>query len=342
LAKLAETLVQCDGGATITNDIPMNSHTLTGITAADAAGKPVEYAQWQAAIAGLQWMVSVRARAAANVTLSAPGATVGGVSMSAGDRFLADQQSTVTQDGIYSWVAADEPAVRTSDMAAASSAANRAVFVEEGTYADIAFVCTNNSGSDVVGTDDLVFTQFTGAAAVNYETVGNITSVDAGDTASAGVNNTTARGDHQHAVSTAAPDAAAQLGADVGPGDSTSLARADHVHKANTAASGLATSGSIGTSQDIARADHQHARDVQNQEAIDTQAITNADTEMTDQLTNTPVNAASVKVFLNGLLQQQGSGKDYTISGKAITWLASSGTAVDMATSDVMVVHYIS
>jgi len=51
-------------------------------------------------------------------------------------------------------------------------------------------------------------------------------------------------------------------------------------------------------------------------------------------LASTPV-ANSVQVFLNGLLQQAGSGKDYTLSGTTVEFV----TAPD--TNDILLVHYI-
>jgi hypothetical protein len=352
---------------------------------------------------GLSWHASCVVRAQGNINLSAPGSTIDGISMSVDDRVLCDQQTTTTQDGIYLWKGAAVAMVRSADAQTGAEFAGAACFIEEGTDADTGFVCTNDDGSDVVGTDDLVFVPFTGVEAVTYETAGNITDVDAGDTAAAGTRDTTARGDHEHGVSTgtpgaieaddsavegtstdlaradhqhsivcatagaiapddsaaegsatsfarsdhthsnvcAAPDEAAQLAAAAAEGDATSFSRSDHVHKANTAASGLAGSGTIGTSQDIARADHQHARDTSTEETITTEAITGTDTALTDTLDNTPVSNGSLALWLNGVFQDQGAGKDYTVSGTTITWLASSGTAVDMETDDVLTAKYL-
>lgn len=58
--------------------------------------------------------------------------------------------------------------------------------------------------------------------------VGEITTVNAGDAASAGVSSAVTRGDHQHAVATAT---AVDAGTANAEGVSTSLARADHVHR---------------------------------------------------------------------------------------------------------------
>lgn len=77
------------------------------------------------------------------------------------------------------------------------------------------------------------------------------------------------------------------------------------------------------------------------QEAIATQAISGSDTALTAQLTNTPFSSASVLAFFNGQVKTQGSTKDYTMSGKVITWRASgTGTAPAMATTDTLVVMY--
>lgn len=76
------------------------------------------------------------------------------------------------------------------------------------------------------------------------------------------------------------------------------------------------------------------------QEQVTTQNITNTDTALTDLLNNTPVGASSVVLHLNGVMQSQGSGKDYTIASKTITWLASTGTAVDMVSTDELIATY--
>ncbi len=72
-------------------------------------------------------------------------------------------------------------------MAAASSCANAYMFVEEGTAnADIGFVCTSDDGSDIAGTDDLVFSQFNGAGNITagdgLAKAGNVLSVNVDDT----------------------------------------------------------------------------------------------------------------------------------------------------------------
>jgi len=57
-----------------------------------------------------------------------------------------------------------------------------------------------------------------------------------------------------------------------------------------------------------------------------------AETDFT--LDNTPV-ANSVQVFLNGLLQEEGSGKDYTLSGTTVSF------ATAPESGDILIIHYI-
>ena len=73
-----------------------------------------------------------------------------------------------------------------------------------------------------------------------------------------------------------------------------------------------------------------------------TETIINSDVTLLDPLNFTPISDASVLLLFNGVALIQGAGEDYTISGNTITYLASSGTAKNMATSDDLVAYYLS
>lgn len=61
----------------------------------------------------------------------------------------------------------------------------------------------------------------------------------------------------------------------------------------------------------------------------------NCDGGTTDfNLSNTPV-TNSVQVFLNGLLQQEGSGKDYTLSGTTVSFADAPDAG------DILIIHYL-
>lgn len=171
------TLTVESGGLFVVNDITNTTLTGTPTTGNNAVNKTYV----DNLIAGIRWKQPVVVRAQGNITLATPGASIDGVAMTAGDRFLADQQTTGTQDGIYVWNGAAVPATRASDAAVGASFANAAMFVEQGTNADTAWVCTNDSGSDVIGTDALTMVQFTGGASLTagngIDITGNVISV---------------------------------------------------------------------------------------------------------------------------------------------------------------------
>ena len=112
--------------------------------------------------AGLDPKDSCKVATTANITLSGT-QTIDGVSVSAGDRVLCKDQSSSSANGIYicdagSWS-------RSTDMAVGSAAAGASMFIEQGTVnGEMGFVCTSNKGADVVGTNDLSFSQYTGAS----------------------------------------------------------------------------------------------------------------------------------------------------------------------------------
>lgn len=57
----------------------------------------------------------VRAASTANITIATPGATIDGVAMAVNDRFLAKDQTTSQEKGIYVWNGAAVPATRAVD-----------------------------------------------------------------------------------------------------------------------------------------------------------------------------------------------------------------------------------
>tara|TARA_A100000164_G_scaffold338137_1_gene332168 strand:- start:549 stop:1886 length:1338 start_codon:yes stop_codon:yes gene_type:complete len=120
-------------------------------------------------IQGLDVKGSVRAASTANATLStayANGQTVGGVTVATGDRILIKEQSTGTENGVYTVNASGAPTRATDFDSNAGITAGAFVFVEEGTNGDQGFVLTNN-GTITIGSTSLVFTQFSGAGNIS-------------------------------------------------------------------------------------------------------------------------------------------------------------------------------
>jgi len=111
---------------------------------------------------GLDVKDSVRAASTGNVTISGPGASIDGVSLSADDRVLLKDQSSGSENGIYVWNGAASAMTRATDMDGNDEFVGSFFFVEEGTVnSDQGFVCSTD-GAITVGSTSIAFTQFTG------------------------------------------------------------------------------------------------------------------------------------------------------------------------------------
>lgn len=144
---------------------------ITGLPAASATGEAVTYEQLNAAVEGVSWKDSVRVASTANLTLTGPGATIDGITMAAGDRFLAKDQTTQSQNGIYIWTAAGTPATRATDADTAAELEAAVVTVEEGTSAGATFRQTQ--ANFTLGSGNVIWTSFgTSAPAASETTAG--------------------------------------------------------------------------------------------------------------------------------------------------------------------------
>ena len=152
-----------------TGTVDVSSARITSVatptSSTDAATKAYVDAQLQ----GLDVKNSVRVATTANGTLAsafANGQTVDGVTLATNDRILLKNQSTGSENGIYTVNASGAP-TRATDFDSNSEVTGGAFFfVEEGTVnADNGFTLTND-GSITVGTTALTFTQFSGAGQV--------------------------------------------------------------------------------------------------------------------------------------------------------------------------------
>ena len=116
---------------------------------------------------GLDVKDSVRVASTANLTLTGPGASIDGVTLSSGDRVLVKNQSTGSENGIYVFNGSSSTMTRATDADSASEVTSGMfVFVEEGTVgADQGFVLTTD-GTISIGSTSLSFTQFSGAGQI--------------------------------------------------------------------------------------------------------------------------------------------------------------------------------
>jgi hypothetical protein len=168
-----------------TGAVSFNSQKITNLATPTAATDAATKGYVDTAVQGLSTKESVRVATTANIASLSTLLTVDGVTVAANDRVLVKNQSTASQNGIY--IAASGAWTRAADMAAGTEAGGSFVFVEEGTTnADSGWVCTSNTsgGASTVGTDNLAFTQFSGAgqitAGAGLTKTGNTLDIGAG------------------------------------------------------------------------------------------------------------------------------------------------------------------
>ena len=174
-----------DQMAAPTSAVSLNSQKITGLADPTGDNDAANKGYVDGVAQGLDVKDSVVATTTANGALSsafANGSTIDGVSLSTNDRILIKDQSTQTENGIYTVNASGAP-TRADDLATGADAAGAFVFIEQGTVnAENGFVCTSNKGSAVVGTNNLVFSQFSGAGQITagngLEKSGNTLSAD--------------------------------------------------------------------------------------------------------------------------------------------------------------------
>ena len=130
---------------------------------------------------------------AGTLTYDATGVqAVDGVNLAANDRVLVKNQTTATQNGVYKVTTA--PAVGVAGVLTRAEDADSSaevtgglfVFVEAGSAnADNAYVLTSVTGTATLGTDNLAFTQFSGAGQIDagnaLTKTGNTIAVDVDD-----------------------------------------------------------------------------------------------------------------------------------------------------------------
>ncbi|TIV70588.1 MAG: DUF2793 domain-containing protein [Mesorhizobium sp.] len=116
-----------------------------------------------AKVAGLSWKQAVRAATTGAGTLASSfenGDTVDGVVLATGDRILIKNQSTGSENGIYTVNASGAP-TRATDADSGAELVNASVYVSEGTTnADTQWTCTTNAPI-TVGSTSLAFAQLT-------------------------------------------------------------------------------------------------------------------------------------------------------------------------------------
>ena len=144
--------------------VSLNSQKITNLATPTADGDAASKSYVDGVAQGLDIKEAARVATTVNITLSGT-QSIDGVSVVADDRVLVKDQNTASENGLYlckasSWT-------RTDDLATGADASSVFVFISEGsTQADQGFVCSSDKGSSVVATNNLSFTQFSGAGSI--------------------------------------------------------------------------------------------------------------------------------------------------------------------------------
>jgi hypothetical protein len=177
------------GATTFTGAIDMGTFKITNLGTPTATADAATKGYVDSAIQGLDVKTSVKAATTTAGTLAssfANGSVIDGITLVTGDRILIKDQSTGTENGIYTVNVSGAP-TRSIDFASGSLAAGTFTYIEQGTVnADAGWVCTTDQPTDVVGTNTLTFVQFSGAGSIVAGTgltkTGNTLSVNASQT----------------------------------------------------------------------------------------------------------------------------------------------------------------
>lgn len=117
-------------------------------------------------VQGLSWKKAVRAATTANGSLATAfenGDAIDGVTLATGDRILLKNQTTGSENGIYTVNASGAP-TRATDADAGAELVNATVYVSEGSsLADTQWTCSTNAPI-TIGTTALTFVQLSGGA----------------------------------------------------------------------------------------------------------------------------------------------------------------------------------
>jgi len=143
------------------NSVTISGGSITGLGAPSSGSDAATKTYVDDLVAGLKTRIICRAATTANVTLSSDlqnGDTLDGITLATGNRVLVKNQSTASQNGVYT-VVASGTASRDTDFDAIGELAGQLVIIQEGsTNAEKMFLCTTDSDASL-GSDTITFTE---------------------------------------------------------------------------------------------------------------------------------------------------------------------------------------
>jgi hypothetical protein len=162
------------------NNVSISGGSVTGLGDPSATSDAATKNYVDQAVAGLRTRIIAEAATTANVDLTADlqnGDTIDGVTLVTGDRVLVKDQTTASQNGLYT-VVASGTASRDTEHDTIAELSGQMVVVNQGTSNDNKiFLCTTDSDA-TLGSSDITYTQ------VTPSNTGTVTSVAVADSGS--------------------------------------------------------------------------------------------------------------------------------------------------------------
>lgn len=155
-------------GGTLTGNLSLDGNSITNLATPVAATDAANKSYVDSVASGLSIKQAVRVATTENITLSG-NPTIDGVTVADGDRVLVKNQNAPAENGIYVVDGALENWVRATDFDEPGEiTGGEFVFVKEGTsQADTGWVvATPNSEIGTIGTDPIVWVQFSAAGVI--------------------------------------------------------------------------------------------------------------------------------------------------------------------------------
>lgn len=162
LSKLAVAVIQAGGGQAFTGDQSMGNHKITSLADAISDTDAPSWGQVKALNTGRDWKDSVDFATTVAGTLAtsfANGQVVDGVTLVTGMRGLLKNQSTASENGIYTVNASGAPTRATDADANAEVTSGLSVPVVQGTANGGTIWSLTTSGTITLGTTGLTFSQ---------------------------------------------------------------------------------------------------------------------------------------------------------------------------------------
>ena len=162
------------------NNVALTGGTITGLGDPSASSDAATKNYVDTLVTGLRTRVIARVASTANVVLASGlenGDTLDGVTLATGNRVLLKNQTTTSQNGLYT-VVASGTASRDTEFDTISELAGQLILVSEGTTnADTMYLCTTDT-SATLGSSAITYTQVFPSAG------GTVTSVAVADSGS--------------------------------------------------------------------------------------------------------------------------------------------------------------